>query len=319
MRYVASRSPFSSCCQPARVNTGFYLLIPYLATHLTENLGLSAAVVGVVLGSWNLRPAGLFVIGVSASDRLGARGRHHRRLCPAHTRASRCSRSATTWPSCSPRPSSAGSRGRCSTRRRAYLAQEAEERRAEASPCSTCFATTGALIGPLLAARCCSWTSYVGADRRRDLSRSLTVAQALCCRPGGRAERGRVLADWREVLGKPRLPGVRARHGRPVHPGEPAYLLLPDGARGHRLGRRPPSRLFVVRRRRQPPAPLRLTRALKRRGDRARWIAAGLGLMALAFLPPALATTVSGGPDGVADAVLRCCPCCRAPCCCTSG
>ena len=56
------------------VNTGFYLLIPYLATHLTENLGLSAAVVGVVLGVRNLSQQGLFIIGGSASDRLGARG-----------------------------------------------------------------------------------------------------------------------------------------------------------------------------------------------------------------------------------------------------
>ena len=36
------------------VNTGFYLLVPYLAMHLSGDLGLSAAVVGVVLGVRNL-------------------------------------------------------------------------------------------------------------------------------------------------------------------------------------------------------------------------------------------------------------------------
>ncbi|MDQ0598189.1 MFS family permease [Streptomyces canus] len=56
------------------VNTGFYLLVPYLATHLGENPGMSAAVVGVVLGVRNLSRQGLFLIGGSASDRLGARG-----------------------------------------------------------------------------------------------------------------------------------------------------------------------------------------------------------------------------------------------------
>lgn len=56
------------------VNTGFYLLIPYLATHLTDDLGLSAAAVGIVLGLRNLSQQGLFLIGGSAADRLGARG-----------------------------------------------------------------------------------------------------------------------------------------------------------------------------------------------------------------------------------------------------
>lgn len=55
------------------VNTGFYLLIPYLAVHLGENLGMSAAVVGIVLGVRNLSQQGLFLIGGSAADRLGAR------------------------------------------------------------------------------------------------------------------------------------------------------------------------------------------------------------------------------------------------------
>lgn len=52
------------------VNTGFYLLIPYLAMHLSDDLGMSATVVGTVLGVRNLSQQGLFVIGGSASDRL---------------------------------------------------------------------------------------------------------------------------------------------------------------------------------------------------------------------------------------------------------
>lgn len=55
------------------VNTGFHLLIPYLAVHLSDDLGMSAAVVGIVLGVRHLSRQGLFVIGGSASDRLGAR------------------------------------------------------------------------------------------------------------------------------------------------------------------------------------------------------------------------------------------------------
>ena len=54
------------------VNTGFYLLIPYLATHL-GNLGMSAAVIGIVLGVRTLSQQGLFLLGGTASDRLGPR------------------------------------------------------------------------------------------------------------------------------------------------------------------------------------------------------------------------------------------------------
>ncbi|MEU6785069.1 hypothetical protein ABZ912_38270 [Nonomuraea angiospora] len=54
------------------VNTGFYLLVPYLAGHLTKDLGLSVAVTGVVLGVRNLSQQGMFLVGGSAADRLGA-------------------------------------------------------------------------------------------------------------------------------------------------------------------------------------------------------------------------------------------------------
>ena len=45
------------------VNTGFYLLIPYLSGYLGHDLGMSAALVGVVLGVRNLSQQGLFLLG----------------------------------------------------------------------------------------------------------------------------------------------------------------------------------------------------------------------------------------------------------------
>ncbi|WP_216907562.1 MFS transporter [Nocardia noduli] len=54
-------------------NIGFYMLIPFLADYLLEDLALSAAVVGVVLGVRNLSQQGLFLVGGTAADRLGAR------------------------------------------------------------------------------------------------------------------------------------------------------------------------------------------------------------------------------------------------------
>ncbi|NUQ88429.1 MAG: MFS transporter, partial [Glycomyces artemisiae] len=56
------------------VNLGFYMVIPYLAVHLETSAGMSLAAVGVVLGVRNLSQQGLFLIGGTASDRLGPRG-----------------------------------------------------------------------------------------------------------------------------------------------------------------------------------------------------------------------------------------------------
>ncbi|QSB17589.1 MFS transporter [Natronosporangium hydrolyticum] len=57
----------------AGINFGFYLVLPYLATYLTDDVGMSLATVAVVLAVRNLSQQGLFMVGGSASDRLGAR------------------------------------------------------------------------------------------------------------------------------------------------------------------------------------------------------------------------------------------------------
>ncbi|WP_254849647.1 MULTISPECIES: MFS transporter [unclassified Pseudonocardia] len=54
-------------------NVGFYMVLPYLATHLAEDLGLAAAAVGLVLGLRTFSQQGLFVIGGTLTDRFGAK------------------------------------------------------------------------------------------------------------------------------------------------------------------------------------------------------------------------------------------------------
>ncbi len=132
------------------VNTGFYLLVPYLATHLTDNLGMSAAVVGVVLGVRNLSQQGLFIIGGSAADRLGARGVIIAG-CGLRTvgfALFALGDSPAVLLAASVLSGLAGALFNPAVR--AYLAQEAGERKAEAFALFNVFATTGALIGPLL-------------------------------------------------------------------------------------------------------------------------------------------------------------------------
>ncbi len=54
-------------------NIGFYLVIPFLAVHLSENLGLAAWLVGLVLGLRMLSQQGMFFLGGSLADRFGVR------------------------------------------------------------------------------------------------------------------------------------------------------------------------------------------------------------------------------------------------------
>ncbi|MFG2516106.1 MFS transporter [Streptomyces sp. NPDC048584] len=291
------------------VNTGFYLLVPYLATHLTENLGMSAAVVGVVLGVRNLSQQGLFVIGGSASDRLGARGVI---IAGCALRTAGFALFALgdglgVLLGASVLSGFAGALFNPAVR--AYLAREAEDRRAEAFALFNVFATTGALIGPLLGSALLLVDFRTSALTAAGIFAVLTVAQALVL-PARKAEpsTGGVLADWREVLGNRAFLAFALAMSGLFTLESQLYLLLPDGAR-HATGWDGAAGLvFVVGAVTSLLFQLRLTRALKRRGDGARWAAVGLGLMAAAFLPPALVAGASGSPDGVADAVLRVLP-----------
>lgn len=53
------------------INLGFYMLMPYLATHLAGPLGLAGWTVGLILGVRNFSQQGMFLIGGTLADRLG--------------------------------------------------------------------------------------------------------------------------------------------------------------------------------------------------------------------------------------------------------
>ncbi len=52
-------------------NIGFFMVLPYLSVHLTSDLGLGAALVGVVLGIRTFSQQGLFFVGGTLADRWG--------------------------------------------------------------------------------------------------------------------------------------------------------------------------------------------------------------------------------------------------------
>ncbi|WP_030244341.1 MULTISPECIES: MFS transporter [unclassified Streptomyces] len=270
------------------VNTGFYLLIPYLATHLTENLGLSAAVVGIVLGVRNLSQQGLFIIGGSASDRLGARGVIIAG-CALRTLGFALfalGDGLAVLLAASVLSGVAGALFNPAVR--AYLAQEAGENRAEAFALFNVFATTGALLGPLLGSVLLLVDFRTSALTAAGIFAVLTVAQALVL-PARKAapSGGGVLGDWREVLGnRAFLAFALAMVGMFTLENQ-LYLLLPTGAREATGWDGAAGLVFLVGTVANLTLQLRITRSLKTRGSRGRWIAVGLVVMGLAFLPPA--------------------------------
>ncbi|MGC5237621.1 MFS transporter [Streptomyces albogriseolus] len=292
------------------VNTGFYLLIPYLATHLTENLGMSAAVVGVVLGVRTLSQQGLFVVGGSAADRLGARG-----VIITGCALRTLGFGLFAWGdglvvllAASVLSGFAGALFNPAVR--AYIAQEADGRKAEAFALFTMFAAAGALVGPLLGSALLLVDFRTSALTAAGIFAFLTVAQVLVLPARGTEPRGggSVPADWREVLGnRPFLAFALAMVGMFTLESQ-LYLLLPDGARQATGWDGAAGLVLLVGTLAHLTLQLRVTRALKERGRRGRWIVTGLGLMAVAFVPPALTASGSGQPDGLVDGVLRVLP-----------
>ncbi|MFD6885530.1 MFS transporter [Streptomyces sp. NPDC059957] len=271
------------------VNTGFYLLIPYLATHLSDDLGLSAAVVGVVLGLRNLSQQGLFLIGGSAADRLGARGVIIAG-CALRTVGFGLFALGDSLPLLIAASILSGLAGALfNPAVRTYVAQEAGERKAEAFALFNVFATAGALLGPLLGTLLLLVDFRAAAVTAAGVFAVLTLAQFLVlpAREVPAPDSG-FLADWREAAGNRRfllfslaMVGMYSLENQ-------LYLLLPRAATDASGWGGSVGLLFLAGTVANLLFQLRITRALKARGSRGRWIATGLGVMGLGFLPPML-------------------------------
>lgn len=271
------------------VNTGFYLLIPYLATHLSDDLGLSAAVVGVVLGLRNLSQQGLFLIGGSAADRLGARGVIIAG-CALRTLGFGLFALGDSLPLLLAASILSGLAGALfNPAVRTYIAQEAGDRKAEAFALFNVFATTGALLGPLLGTLLLLVDFRAAAVTAAAVFAVLTLAQLLVLptREVPASETG-VLGDWREVAGNRRFLAFSLAMVGMYGLENQLYLLLPRAATDASGWSGSVGLLFLAGTVANLLFQLRITRALKARGSRGRWIAIGLGVMGLGFLPPML-------------------------------
>lgn len=275
------------------VNTGFYLLIPYLAGYLGHDLGMSAVLVGVVLGVRNLSQQGLFLLGGSAADRLGARGVI---VAGCALRAVgfglfAFGTSLSVLLLASVLSGLAGALFNPAVR--AYLTQEANDRRAEAFSLFNIFASTGALLGPLLGSALLAVGFRLSAVVAAVVFALLTVAQVAVL-PIRRVEQPKtsVLTDWRGVLTNRRflaftgaLTGMFALQNQ-------LYLVLPMQAERLTGWSGAVAVIFLVSTAATLALQVRITELVQRRWRRGASIAVGLGLMGAGFAATAVAAAV---------------------------
>ena len=293
------------------VNTGFYLLVPYLSGYLGHELGMSAAVVGIVLGVRTLSQQGLFLVGGSAADRLGARGVI---IAGCALRAVGFGLFAlgTSLPVLVLASVLSGLAGALfNPAVRAYLAHEAEDRRAEAFSLFNMFGNTGALLGPLLGSALIAGGFQISAVAAGVIFALLTAAQVVVL-PRRAVERSSasVLADWRTVLTDRRFLAFTAALTGMFALQNQLYLVLPLEAARLTGSSAPVAAIFLVSTVLSLALQVRITERCQRKWSRGRSIAVGLAVMGAAFLATAGSGLIESptAPAGPEEAFLRLVP-----------
>lgn len=184
------------------INIGFYMLIPYLAAHLSGGLGLATWLVGLILGVRNFAQQGMFLLGGSLADRFG-----YKPLivagCALRTVGFGLLAVVDSVPALIIASAATGFAGALfNPAVRAYLAADSGERRVEAFALFSVFYQAGILLGPLiglvLTGVAFSLTCAVAATVFAVLT--LLQIRALPQRTGSAdARRGSLMGQWRDV------------------------------------------------------------------------------------------------------------------------
>ncbi|GAA0458274.1 putative ABC transporter, permease protein [Actinoplanes capillaceus] len=284
------------------INIGFYMLMPYLAGHLSGKLAMAAWAVGLVLGVRNLSQQGMFLLGGSLADRLG---------CKPLILAGLALRVAgfgllgfvTSLPALIVASLLTGLAGALfNPAVRAYLAVEAGDRKTEAFALFNVFYQAGILIGPMIGLALIGtsfrWVCITAAV----LFGLLLILQARALptrRTAPDAPAQSILADWRHVIGnRPFLLFSLAMIGSYVLNFQ-IYLALPIRAREITGGEAGVTAMFVVSGLLTVTGQVPLTRWIMSRCSPQTAIVRGLWLMAAAFLPLALTSGVGQAEPGI--------------------
>ncbi|WP_344526385.1 MFS transporter [Streptomyces albiaxialis] len=287
------------------INLGFYMLMPYLAQHLSGGLGLAGWVVGLVLGVRNFSQQGMFLLGGTLADRLG-----YKPLivagCVLRTAGFAVLGLVDSLPALLAASAATGLAGALfNPAVRAYLAADAGERRVEAFALFNVYYQAGILLGPVVGMALTGVSFRVTCLTSAAIFAVLSAVQlrALPARraAGGPEERESVLAQWRTVVtNRPFLLFSLAMVGSYVLSFQ-IYLALPlevrrlggEGATGTSAV----ALLFAVSGLSTILAQTRVTAWCEAGLAPGQALSRGLVLMGAAFLP-LLAATAVPVPDG---------------------
>ncbi|MFG1708054.1 MDR family MFS transporter [Nonomuraea sp. M3C6] len=274
------------------INVGFYMLMPYLAGHLSDGLHLAAWSVGLVLGMRNLSQQGLFLLGGTLADRLGYRpviiaG------CLLRTAGFGLLGFVDALPALLVASAMTGFAGALfNPAVRAYVAHGAGERRVEAFALFNVFYQAGILLGPLIGVALLAVDFRLVCVVAATIFAALTLLQLSALPPchSEAPQRGGVLADWWDVATNRRFRTFALSMVGSYVLSFQIYLALPlelgdDGA---------VSLLFVVSALVALLGQVCVTDWARERWTASQAITRGLVLMALAFVPLI--------PYGIADA-----------------
>lgn len=271
----------------AGINLGFYMLMPYLAQHLSTGAGLAAWAIGLVLGLRNLSQQGMFLIGGTLADRVG-----HKPMimagCALRTAGFALFGLTTSLPLLIVAAAVTGFAGALfNPAARAYLAVAAGERKVAAFAVFNVFYQGGILLGPVVgivlldagfAAVCLSAAAIFGV---------LTVLQGFCL-PSRRASSGGrrpVLRDWRQAFGDRAFVAFAAAMIASYALSYQMYLTLPLEVQRLGGGQAGVTALYVISAVLGVAGQVRLTAWCAGRWSRGQAISRGVALMGLAFLP----------------------------------
>jgi len=275
----------------AGINLGFYMLMPYLAQHLSTGAGLAAWTIGLVLGLRNLSQQGLFLIGGTLADRLG-----HKPLimlgCALRTVGFALFGLTTSLPWLIVAAAVTGFAGALfNPAARAYLACEAGERKVAAFAVFNVFYQGGILLGPLVGIALLNAGFTAVCLSAAGIFAVLTVLQGLCLPPrrGPAPEHPPVLSDWRRAFGDRAFVSFAAAMIASYALSYQMYLALPLEVERVGGGESGVMALYALSALLGIAGQVRVTAWCAARWSRGRAISRGLALMGIAFLPPALA------------------------------
>ncbi|MBT2440145.1 MFS transporter [Streptomyces sp. ISL-36] len=291
------------------INLGFYMLMPYLAAHLSGTLGLAGWVVGLVLGVRNFSQQGMFLVGGTLADRFG-----YKPLivagCVLRTVGFATLGLVDSLPALLAASAATGLAGALfNPAVRAYLAADSGERRVEAFALFNVFYQAGILLGPLVGMVLTGVDFRVTCLVSAGVFALLSIVQirSLPQRRGTDADdkkaehREGVLAQWRGILrNRPFLLFSAAMIGSYVLTFQ-VYLALPlevrrlggDGT----FGTGAVAVLFAVSGLSTILYQTKITAWCKARMEPGRALAWGLLTMGAAFVP-LLAASAIPVPDG---------------------